>query len=285
MKRILFQFDTDPIPSTFDRVVAVDAGADEIFSMGGVTPENVVPLVHGAIFTRGPKDLQNTAIFVGGSSLQAAEKVFHAVNQAFFGPMRVSVMLDPSGSATTAAAAVRLASIKVPLSGCEALVLGGTGPVGQQVGLLLASQGARVRMASREISRAEAVAGVIRGRVEGASVVPVECTDDALAAAVDGIQLLVSAGAAGVSFLTADEWQSIDSLKAAIDLNAVPPLGLQGIEPNDQGVEKQGILTYGALGVGGYKMRLHKAGIAKLFSANNLTLDVKAIYSLGETVE
>jgi methylenetetrahydrofolate/methylenetetrahydromethanopterin dehydrogenase (NADP+) len=70
---ILVQFDTDALPSTFDRVVAIDAGAQHIFSYGGVTPDNVVTLVHGCIFTRGAKDLHRTAIFVGGSDVAAGE--------------------------------------------------------------------------------------------------------------------------------------------------------------------------------------------------------------------
>ena len=65
-RKILIQLDSDPHPSVFDRVVAVDAGADEIFSYGGVKPEQVRDLIHGAIFTRGPKDLKRTALFVGG---------------------------------------------------------------------------------------------------------------------------------------------------------------------------------------------------------------------------
>jgi hypothetical protein len=75
MKRILIQLDTDPQPSVFDRVVAVDAGVEELFSYGGVTVENVEPLVHGAMFTRGPADLKNTAIFVGGSDVAAGERL------------------------------------------------------------------------------------------------------------------------------------------------------------------------------------------------------------------
>ena len=71
MKTILIQLDTDAVPSVFDRVVAVDADVDHLFSYGGVTPERVEPLVHGAIFTRGPKDLAQTAIFIGGSDVAA----------------------------------------------------------------------------------------------------------------------------------------------------------------------------------------------------------------------
>ena len=67
MQKILIQLDTDPQPSVFDRVAALDAGADQLFSYGNVTPEQVRDLVHGAIFTRGPADLKRTAIFIGGS--------------------------------------------------------------------------------------------------------------------------------------------------------------------------------------------------------------------------
>ncbi|GIT29745.1 MAG: hypothetical protein Ct9H300mP1_17910 [Planctomycetaceae bacterium] len=130
MKSILVQLDTDPQPSVFDRVVAVDAGVDQLFSHGGATPETVESLVHGAIFTRGIPDLSRTAIFVGGSDVAAGERVFAAVQQAFFGPMRVSVMMDSNGSNTTAAAAVLRARRHVPLAGSVAGVLGATGPVG-----------------------------------------------------------------------------------------------------------------------------------------------------------
>src|SRR5947208_7866281 len=125
-RKILIQLDSDVHPSVFDRVVAVDAGADEIFSYGGVKPEQVRDLVHGAIFTR--KDLKNTAIFVGGSNVVTGE---HLMQEALkhmlpkFG-LRVSVMLDPNGANTTAAAAVRAASPYLSLKGTRALVLGGT---------------------------------------------------------------------------------------------------------------------------------------------------------------
>src|ERR1041384_6244290 len=106
MRKLLIQFDSSPHPSVFDRVVAYDGGADEVMSYGGVTPEAVRDLVHGCIFTRGPKDLRHTAIFIGGTDMAAGERLFAAVQKTFFGPMRVSVMLDSNGSNTTAVAAV-----------------------------------------------------------------------------------------------------------------------------------------------------------------------------------
>jgi len=277
MKRILIQLDPDPLASTFDRVVAIDVGVEELFSYGGVTPENAVPLVHGAMFTRTPKELANTAIFIGGSDVQAAEKIFSKVQQTFFGPMRVSVMLDPNGSATTAAAAVRCVASHLSLKNLDTLILGGTGPVGQRCAQLLAAQGANVRIASRSLPRAEAIAATIRSTVDGAHVIACECSDEGLAAAVDGVSLILAAGAAGVQFLKAPEWQEIETLKMAIDLNAVPPLGLEGVEATDAGVSRGEVICYGALGVGPIKMRIHRAALEKLFTANDLVLDTMAI--------
>ncbi len=74
MRKLLLQLDSSPHPSVFDRVVAFDAGADEVMSYGRVTEDAVRDLVHGAIFTRGPKDLRNTAIFIGGTHKAARER-------------------------------------------------------------------------------------------------------------------------------------------------------------------------------------------------------------------
>src|SRR5207302_10363747 len=103
-RKILIQLDSDPHPSVFDRVVAIDAGADEVFSYGEVQPEQVRDLVHGAIFTRGPKDLKRTALFIGGSDVAAGERLLveavkHLIPQA---GLCVSMLLDPNGSNTTA---------------------------------------------------------------------------------------------------------------------------------------------------------------------------------------
>ena len=154
---ILVQLDTDALPSVFDRVVAVDSGVQQLFSYGGVTPQNVMPLVHGCIFTRGPKDLHRTAIFIGGSDVAAGEAVLAEVKKHLLPQygMSVSLMLDSNGANTTAAAAVRAAGRHLDLSSTDSLVLGGTGPVGQRVARLLARHGGNVRIGSRQRERAE----------------------------------------------------------------------------------------------------------------------------------
>ena len=145
MKRLLLHLDSSPAASVFDRIVAYDGGADEVLSYAGVCVDAVRDLVHGAIFTRGPKDLHNTAIFISGTDMTAGEQLLDAVQRTFFGPMRVSVMLDSNGSNTTAVAAVaRLLQVVGDVRGRRAIVVAGTGPVGTRAAGLLARAGANV---------------------------------------------------------------------------------------------------------------------------------------------
>lgn len=283
MHKILIQLDTDPQPSVFDRVVAVDAGVEQLFSYGGVTPSTVTPLVHGAIFTRGPAELKHTAIFVGGSAVPAGEALVKTIRKAFFGPMRVSVMMDSNGCNTTAAAAVRAAAKHIELRGARALVLGGTGPVGQRAALLLAGHGANVIVGSRSQDKAAAVCETIQSRLHNAQVEPV-AGDDAIASLADA-QVVIAAGAAGVQFLSADQWRSSPSLRVAIDLNAVPPVGLEGIDVMAKAAMQGQIACYGAIGVGGTKMKLHKRALQKLFEQNDVVLDTTEIYELASELK
>jgi hypothetical protein len=285
MKTILLQLDTDARPSSFDRAVAVDAGVDEVFSYGGVTPENVTPLVHGGMFTRGPDDLKNTAVFVGGSETAAAEAVMKQVGKTFFGPMRLSVMMDANGSNTTAAAAVLAARKHLSLAGVEALVLGGTGPVGQRAAQLLAIEGAKVRLASRSKDRAAKTCDEIASAVKDAKLTPWETSgDDSVQKACEGVAVLIAAGAAGAELLSESQRKAIKTLKVAIDLNAVPPAGVAGISVTDMAKDRDGVVCYGAIGVGGTKMKIHKAALKQLFESNNQVLDTEAIYRIGERI-
>ena len=282
MKKILIQFDTDSHASAFDRVVAVDAGVDELFSYGDVSPSSVTGLVHGAMFTRGSADLKHTAIFVGGSNVSDGEALTKQVLSTFFGPMRVSVMMDSNGCNTTAAAAVVAAKKHLPLHEISATVLGGTGPVGQRVAELLAAEGSNVTLVSRAAERAEAACAAIREKItagvltgRGAS------SEDNVLALCRGQQLVVAAGAAGVCFLPKGSLSKLGELTVAIDLNAVPPTGIADVGVADKAIEKDGTLCYGALGVGGTKMKVHKQAVASLFESNDRVLNTTQIYELA----
>jgi hypothetical protein len=283
-RKVLIQLDSDPQPSVFDRVVAIDAGADELFSYGGVKPEQIRDLVHGAIFTRGAKDLKHTAFFIGGSDVAAGERLLEEVRRHLlpqFG-LRVSVLLDANGANTTAAAAVRAAARHLELKANKALVLGGTGPVGQRVARLLVGQGAEVRVGSRQQIRAEKVCAAIRAARPDAHLLPIATgTPEEVKAALPGCELVVAAGAAGAMLLPKTALPHPNDLQVAIDLNAVPPAGIEGVEVRDKAVARDGVLWYGAIGVGDTKMKIHKAAIARLFESNDLVMDAEEVYALA----
>ena len=281
--KILIQLDTDAQPSVFDAVVAVDSDVDHLFRHGGVTPAGVRDLVHGAMFTRGPEDLKQTAIFVGGSNVTAGEEVFKAVVDCFFGPVRTSVMMDSNGANTTAAAAVIAARRHLDLSLTTALVLAATGPVGSRAVRLLASEGVSVRVGSRSIEKAEAICESIRRAVPNAKLTPCSAaTPDQVATALSDVQLVIAAGAAGIELLSAATRHGASSLKVAIDLNAVGPLGIEGVDMMDCAAEHDGVVCYGAIGVGGTKMKIHKRAIRRLFKSNDQVLDADEVFCLGQ---
>jgi hypothetical protein len=283
--RILVQLDTDSQASVFDGVVAVDAGVEHLFRHAGITAANVRDRVHGAIFTRGMDDLKSTALFIGGSNVADGEAVLAAVRKAFFGPMRVSVMLDSNGANTTAAAAVLAARKHLDLSKTTALVLGGTGPVGRRAVRLLAREGATVRVGSRDAARAEDVCRSVAEVVVGAKCTA-HATGDARQTeeALVGCELVIAAGAAGVELLSADARRNCASLRAAIDLNAVPPAGIGGIEVFDKAADHSGVTCYGAIGVGGTKMKIHRRAVERLFERNDQVFDADEIYEIGKNL-
>jgi hypothetical protein len=278
MKRLLLQLDSSRLPSVFDQVVAYDAGADNIMSYGGVVETDVRDLVHGCIFTRGPKDLKNTAIWIGGNNMAAGEGLYAMAIDSMFKPLTCSIMLDSNGSNTTAVAAVvKIEEVLGDLRGKRAVLLAGTGPVGQRAAGLLARDGASVIITSRKPEQGEKARQFISARFN----VHVEATTlndpSALGGILDGADILLNSGPAGVQMVPKAAWEKHKSLKVAVDLNAAPPLGIEGIEVNDAGKERDGISCFGAFGVGNFKTKLHKECVARLFTRNDLQLDAEAI--------
>jgi hypothetical protein len=284
MRRLLLQLDTSPHPSVFDRVVAYDGGADDVMSCSGVTVDAVRDLVHGCIFTRGLKDLHNTAIFIGGTDMAEGERLLKAVRKAFFGPFSVSVMLDSNGSNTTAVAAVaKLLQVAGGVGGQRAVVTAGTGPVGVRAAGLLAKAGADVTITTRRAADPVLLES-LRQRF-GGSVREVIMPDSAHAASVlEGATMLLNTGPPGVRLVPKDAWAGRGTLRVAADLNAVPPLGIEGVEVGDNAIEREGVTVFGALGVGNFKMKIHKACIARLFERNDLVLDAESIAEVAGTL-
>jgi hypothetical protein len=282
MKKLLFLLDTDPFPSVFDTVVAYDGGADRVAGYANVTPDNVGPLVDGTIFTRGGKDKQSTAIFVGGGDMGKGEALFAAVKKKFFGPFRVSAMLDSNGSNTTAAAGVALLEKAGKLKGKKAVVLAGTGPVGMRAAAFLGQEGADVTLTSRSQARADNAAKAVESRF-GVKVKPVEAKDDAARAkVVKDADIVFAAGAIGCQLLKASDWQDNPNIEMLADVNAQPPLGIEGVEAPDKAKDRSGKIVFGALGIGGLKLKLHRGCIGQLFKTSDGVLDAEEIYALAK---
>ncbi|MBH05266.1 MAG: bifunctional NADP-dependent methylenetetrahydromethanopterin dehydrogenase/methylenetetrahydrofolate dehydrogenase [Phycisphaeraceae bacterium] len=279
---ILIQLDTDPQPSSFDSVVAIDAGVGSLLSFSQVALDQVQSLVHGAIFTRGTQDLRHTAIFIGGSDVDVGDQILRRVCASFLGPLSVSVMVDANGANTTAAAAVHVANRHMNLESVRALVLAGTGPVGRRTARLLAGRGAKVRLASRSAQRAADAANKVNEFLGSDLTIPYATADlSQLRAALDDIDLVIAAGAAGIELLPAAELHDATGVKVAIDLNAVPPSGIENVKATDQAVQLGTTTVYGAVGVGITKMKIHKAAIASLFERHDLVLDAEEIFEIA----
>jgi methylenetetrahydrofolate/methylenetetrahydromethanopterin dehydrogenase (NADP+) len=284
MKKLLYQFDTDPLPAVFDNVVGYDGGADHITAYGGVSAGNVGGLVEGAIFTRGPKDKKNTAIFIGGGNMAEGQALLEAVRKKFFAKFRVSVMFDCNGSNTTAAAAVAWLAHGRSLAGKRAVVLAGTGPVGQRAAALLAGEGAAVAITGRKLEAVQAACQAIKARF-GAEVRPIAAATQAeRGQAVEGAHVVLATGAAGITLLDASQWQGNPTLELVADANASPPAGIEGVSLGDRGTQSHGKTLFGPLGFGALKLALHRACIARLFEQNDLVLDAEQIYALAKTM-
>jgi hypothetical protein len=286
VKKVLLQLDTDPHPSPFDAIVAHDAGIDVLLSHGSVTPKAVRDLVQGAFFTRAPGD-SSLAVWVGGSDVGAGEKVLEQVEATFFGPFRVSAMLDSDGCNTTAATAIAMIAKDRDLKGSRAVILG-VGPVGQRSATLLEQEGCHVLAASipgdvlgtdsyrrpRGLAAAEELGLDTREPADRAQ----------MEAALEGANIVLASGPAGVQVLRNEAWSANPAIEVLGDYNAAEPLGIEGVEAGDELVERDGKVVLGALGIGGKKMKTHKACVGRLFESSDLVLNADGVYAVAKEI-
>ena len=286
MKKVLLQLDTEEHPSPFDAIVAHDAGVDVLLSHGNVTREDARALAQDAFFSRGPDDLKNTAIWVGGKHVGTGEEVFAEVQKAFFGPFKVSVMLDSNGCNTTAATTIARIAKSYDLEGKRAVVLG-LGSVGLRSAVLLQKEGCEVVVAPLPADLFDDDRPYRRPRgldaAEKLGLEPREPKDRAeLEATLDGAQVVLSAGPAGVQVLRQDFWSKHPSLELLADYNAADPLGLEGTGANDDLADYDGKLVLGALAIGGPKMKVHKTCIRRMFESNDQVFDTDTVYEVAK---
>jgi methylene-tetrahydromethanopterin dehydrogenase len=259
---ILHMFTPGRQASPFDVNMAADAGYQLIVPYAEVGLDAVAAMTQDTIFSRGPKGVARTGIFIGGRDALVAADMLERARAAMVKPFLVSLMADPSGAYTTAAAMVACVDAALQrsrpegLRGLRVVVLGGTGPVGRVAGVIAAQAGAHVQLSSRSGAEAAEQAAQLTGTRFGVELHGVSGADKAAVRnSIAEADVVLACAAAGVQVLSADDLACAPRLKVAADVNAVPPEGIAGVGVMDDGAPLAGTAAVGigALAVGNVK--------------------------------
>jgi hypothetical protein len=291
--RKLFIFlDTDKHASPFDIITALDLFPDSrILKYENVTPEDSEKIVYDAMFPRGPEGAKHTKIFINGHDSELVSDILERVKKCMFPPFELAVIVDPRGAYTTASAAVAKTVALFVAKGFGSLenktvtVLAGTGPVGQTAARLYASEQAEVLLTSRSLQKAVSAAAKITEDLESEKVIGVEAqTPEDVGKAIKDSDIVLSAGAAATELLTLQTLKEYDKkCRIVADINAVPPLGVQGLDSNDDGREIiPGIFGVGALAIGKLKNKTEAALIRMAAEAPKGLFSYKEAYDIAK---
>lgn len=273
---ILHMLTTAKNLSPFDVNMAVDAGWVSATPYINVEASEVRGLVQDAIFSRSPKGLKSTGIFIGGRETKQAMDMLKTAKNSMVPPFEVSVFADPSGAFTTAAGMVAVAEDKLKtlfdtdFAGKTALSLGGTGPVGQAAAVLAAQAGANVRIIGRQLEKAQRIADMCNIEFcEGKTKITAGADADK-AKYMDEVDVIFATGAAGIELLSAELIASAAKLKVVADVNAVPPSGVAGLDAFDNGKaitgSNSGAVGIGALAIGNVKYQVQSALLKRMIT-------------------
>ncbi len=268
-RSILHMLDPMPNISPFDANMAMDAGFDVLMPYSGVKLDNVHGLTQDAIFSRGPAGIKRTAIFIGGRDLGLAMDMLSTCKHAMVPPFEVSVFADPSGAFTTAAALVACVEKELKtkhgkeLKDCKAVVFGGTGSVGIATGVITALTGASTTLTDHlSADTALDVATAYNRRFDCHLSAALAGSDEDKIRLIADADVIFCTAKAGIQVLNAVVLKEAKQLKVAGDVNAVPPVGIEGIkrshfgEPVIHAINAQSAVGIGALAVGDIKYQL-----------------------------
>lgn len=274
---ILHMLTTAKNLSPFDVNMAMDAGWIATMPYINVEPSEVRGLVQDAIFSRSPKGLKRTGIFIGGRDAKQALDMLKAAKNAMVPPFEVSAFADPSGAFTTAAgmvAAVEQAlatKFNTTLTGKNILALGGTGPVGQIAAVLAAQAGANVRIIGRQLDKAQLTADLCNQEFGDGKTNITAGADSDKGEYIKTADVIFATGAAGIELLSAALIASAPQLKVAADVNAVPPAGIAGVDAMHDSEpladSKSGAVGIGALAIGNIKYQAQNRLLKKMIES------------------
>ncbi len=290
----------DPMPnnSPFDVNMALDAGFDVLMPYSNVKLESLTGLTQDAIFSRGPSGVKKTAMFIGGRDMGLAIDMLKSAREAMVPPFEISVFADPSGAFTTAAALVACVERELKqkhgleLKDSKALVFGGTGPVGIATGVIASLAGANTTLVDHLSSETANDAAVEYNRRFKATLNSAVASSDAEKKTLIGdADIVFCTAKAGIQVLNASVLASAGKLKVAGDVNAVPPMGIEGINLQDFGAplahakQAEGAVGVGALAVGDVKYRLQNVMLKSMLETDKpLYLDFRDAFAKAQTL-
>lgn len=273
---ILHMFTPGKQMSPFDVNMAADAGYQVIVPYCDVSLDHVTALTQDAIFSRGPKGVARTGIFIGGRDALLAAGMLDRAKASMIKPFVVSLMADPSGAYTTAAAMVACVEAALRrhkghgLEGKRVVVLGGTGPVGRIAAVIAAQAGAEVLISSRNGIDVAEQAASDTGKYFGVQLHGVSGGDRAaVRSSLAGAEVVLACAAAGVQVVSAEDLGHAKKLEVAADVNAVPPEGIAGVGVMDDAKPLEGTnaVGIGALAVGNVKYQTQHRLLVKMRNA------------------
>jgi methylene-tetrahydromethanopterin dehydrogenase len=271
-----------PLPhvSPFDITMAYDAGFDAVVPYPNVALEPISGLVQDIIFPRSPKDLKRSAILVGGRDAGIAMDMVDAAKAAMVPPFEVSVLADPSGAFTTAAAIVACVERQLQqhhrttLEGIRVTIFGGTGPIGVATGVIASLAGATTTLVDYlSIDVALSKAAEYNRRCGTSLRGAYGCSEADNARLVSKQDVVICTAKAGVQVLSASVLEDARALKVAADINARPPAGIEGINARDDGAPTQhatsavGAVSVGPLTIGKVKVKTQQTLLRSMLDA------------------
>jgi methylene-tetrahydromethanopterin dehydrogenase len=170
------------------------------------------------------------------------------------------------------------------LEGKKVTVLAGTGPVGQTAARIYAAEKADVTISSRSLAKGQAVADKINAECGATRVKVVEVAKpEQTAAAVKDAEIILAAGAGGIQLLTKADLDAAPNCKIVADINAIKPLGVEGLGPNDDGVQlKEGVWGIGALAIGKLKIKTEVEMIKRATAEPQGLFDYEIAYTIAK---
>jgi hypothetical protein len=134
------------------------------------------------------------------------------------------------------------------------------------------------------LERAKTACDALNDRF-GAIATPAAVPDyTATADVLENACAVICTGVEGVVLLPETIWKNHPTIRVLADVNAVPPLGIEGTQAHWNGQAVNDKQVFGALGIGGLKMRIHKKCIARLFESNDLVLDAEEIMAIARNL-